>query len=170
MKRMSTVCLFAVALTCLCACQREADPNAVQLTGRLFVFNYRLAYATYMVTLQKVSPLPEGSVVVAEFENPAGGAPLTLTQKTFAKIDKIVLESPEILCVRKDRPYAVKIVVQGPDGAALQRLETTVTSNLDQTVLPSRPLVVGPVYTKNPEAFPDGKTLDLPAAAACPAR
>ena len=33
---------------------------------------------------------------MATFENPAGGAPLTLDRKLFAKLDKVVLESPDL--------------------------------------------------------------------------
>ncbi|MGV8939295.1 MAG: hypothetical protein ACOH2J_19420 [Allorhizobium sp.] len=46
-----------------------------------------------------------------------------------------------------------------PNGAVIQALETTLTSNIDQTVMPAKPLVVGPFYTKNPHVFKaDGST------------
>lgn len=154
------ICSIAIAtalLAALSGCQRETGPDPLQLTGKMFVFNYRLAYATYMVTLLKTQPVPDGSIVVATFENPAGGAPLTLDRKLFAKLDKVVLESPDVTCVRKQKPYAVKIEVKGPEGAILQTLETTVTSDLDQDIMPAQALVVGPAYDKNPAVFRNGK-------------
>ena len=153
MKRLLPILLVLL----LAACQREAGPDPLKLTGRMFVFNYRLAYATYLVTLEQTQPLPEGSIVKAEFENPAGGAPLTLERKIFPGLPRVVLESPDVTCVKKGTPYKVEIAVLGPDGTRLQALAVDVTSNVDQSILPAKPLVVGPGYEKNPEVFKDGK-------------
>ena len=45
MKALSIAMLAAATL--LAGCQREGD-NLVELTGRVFVFNYRVAVATYV--------------------------------------------------------------------------------------------------------------------------
>ncbi len=129
------------------------------ITGKLFVFNYRVADATYVLTLAQNRPMPEGSQVTAELENPAGGRPFVITRPVGGPQSKIVIESPSLSCVRKDRAYAIRIILKDADGAELQRLDTTLTSSLDQSVLPDRPLVVGPVYTPNPELAgnPSGK-------------
>lgn len=159
---------LSLAMT-LAACQRETGPDPLQLTGKLFVFNYRLAYATYMITLDRTKPVPDGSTVTAEFENPAGGEPLVLTRKLFPHLEKVVLESPDITCVKKARPYRVTIRVNGPDGAVLQTLETTVTSDADQSILPAEPLVIGPAYEKNPRVFRNGNAPEHFEMAKCPA-
>lgn len=164
---MRKLFMALAAVFLLSACQRETGPDPLQLTGKIFIFNYRLAYATYMITLVKKEQVPEGSIVSAEFENPAGGAPLMLERKLFARLDKVVLESPDITCVRKKRPYAVTIRVKGPDGGILQTIETTVISNLDQGILPAKALVEGPAYDKNPEVFKDGKTPERFETARC---
>jgi hypothetical protein len=165
--RASWLILLPLLLS-LAACQRETGPDPLKLTGKMFVFNYRLAYATYMVTLDRTEPVPEGSMVRAEFENPAGGAPLTLERKLFANLTRVALESPDISCVKKGVPYKVAIRVVGPDGAVLQSLETRVTSNVDQSILPAKALVVGPGYDKNPEVFKDGKAPAHFEMATCP--
>ncbi|MCA1439011.1 membrane lipoprotein lipid attachment site-containing protein [Ensifer sp. IC4062] len=165
---MKRIIITLIAATALAGCQRETGPDPLKLTGKMFVFNYRLAYATYMITLNKTEPVPDGSVVVASFENPAGGGPLTLTRKLFPKLDKVTLESPEISCVKKEKPYVVTIEVKGPDGATLQKLETTVTSDVDQDVLPAKPLVEGPAYDKNPEVFVGGRAPERFETAGCP--
>ncbi|WFU48588.1 lipoprotein [Sinorhizobium terangae] len=166
MKRVILSALFAAAV--LAGCQRETGPDPLKLTGKMFVFNYRLAYAAYMITLNKTEPVPDGSVVVARFENPAGGEALTLERKLFPKLDKVVLESPDIICVKKEKPYAVTIEVKGPDGATLQKLETTVVSDVDQDIMPAKPLVEGPAYDKNPEVFVGGRAPERFETAACP--
>lgn len=167
MTRLLPILLPLILL--LTACQRETGPDPLKLTGKMFVFNYRLAYATYMVTLDRTEPVPEGTVVKAEFENPAGGAPLLLERKIFANLKRVVLESPDITCVKKGVPYKVAISVVGPDGAELQALETNVTSNVDQSILPAKALVIGPAYEKNPEVFKDGKAPEHFETAKCPA-
>lgn len=167
--RLATFLLLALPLAMtLAACQREAGTDPLQLTGKIFVFNYRLAYATYMITFNKTAPVPDGSTVTAEFENPAGGAPLVTTRKLFPQWEKVVLESPDITCVKKQRPYHVAIRVNGPDGTVLQSLETTVVSDLDQSILPAEPLVVGPAYEKNPRVFRNGNAPEHFETAKCP--
>lgn len=63
----------------------------------------------------------------------------------------------------RDKPYQFSVSLGGPDKVMLQTVESTLTGTLDQTVLPDRPLVVGPVYTPNPDlaGHPDGKRDDL---------
>ncbi|MGJ7037799.1 hypothetical protein J2Y63_001035 [Shinella sp. BE166] len=165
MKRFLLIALLPLILA---ACQRETGADPLKLTGKMFVFNYRLAYATYMITLDRIAPVPEGSVVKAEFENPAGGAPLTLERKLFANLKRVALESPDLSCVKKGKPYKVAISVVGPDGTTLQTLAAEVTSTLDQSALPAKALVVGPGYDKNPEVFKDGKTPEHFEMATCP--
>lgn len=165
-KRLTAALLAAI--TSLSACQRETGPDPLELTGKMFVFNYRLAYATYMITLTKTEQVADGSTVTATFEDPSGGPPLTLDRKLFPKLDKVVLESPDVTCVKKQKPYSVTIEVKGPDGAVLQTLKTTVISNLDQDIMPAEALVVGPAYDKNPDVFKNGKAPEHFQTAKCP--
>jgi hypothetical protein len=76
----------------------------------------------------------------------------------------VTLESPPLTCVVKDKPYAVAIAIEAADGKVVQKLETTITSTLDQSILPDRPLVVGPVYELNEElaGHPDGRLPNEP--------
>jgi len=156
---------FAIGLAflLLASCQRETEGKLVELSGRLFVFNYRVATANYLVTLRKLRPLPEGSIVSAEFENPKGGDVLTTREKIFPVDDKIVIQSPHLQCVRKDHPYIVNIRILSPSGDVLQKIETSITSDVDQNVLPAKPLVVGPGYTPNPEVFRADGTQNMAA-------
>ena len=152
--------LIALAGLLLAAgCQRENDGKPAELAGRLFVFNYRVASATYLVTMNKTGTIPEGATAVAEFEDPAGGAPIVVREAIFPAWDKISLQSPNIRCIVKDRPYAVTILILDAKGATLQELTTQLVSDVDQSVLPGKPLVIGPGYDRNPEVFkPDGST------------
>ncbi|MDK4714557.1 hypothetical protein [Rhizobium sp. CNPSo 4039] len=166
---LTTISVGIIAGLALAGCQRKDDEGPTQLTGRLFVFNYRVASASYMITLKKIAPIPEGTKAIAEFENPAGGDPFVVNQKIYTFWDKITLESPDLHCVRKDRPYSVSIKLVDAGDKTIQTIKTEVKSDLDQTVLPTKPLVVGPVYTANPDVFKGDGSADYGRDAACPA-
>ncbi len=51
----------------------------------------------------------------------------------------------------------------------MQTLETKMTSDTDQSLLPAKPLVVGPLYTPNPEVFRSDGTTDMKPVQNCPA-
>lgn len=151
-----------IAAVALGACRdtgKDGEGRLFEISGKIFVFNYRLARATYVVTLRPLQPMGEGQVAVASFQDPAGGAPLVVEQKVWPKLDKVTLESPALTCVIKDKPYAIAISIKGPDGAVLQKIDTTLMSTEDQSVLPDRPLVIDQLYTANPDlvGHPDGK-------------
>lgn len=143
------VCGLAVGLA---ACQREQS-DYISVQGKIFIFNIRVARAYYAVNLNRLPSAPDGAVVRAEFENPAGGPPLLREQKLFANMTQVDLQSPDLECVVADRPYKIHITLTAPDGRLLQTLQTTLTSTLDQTVMPAEPLVVGAAYDRNPNAI-----------------
>jgi hypothetical protein len=163
--------MLAVSALALGAC-RESGGNEdyFALSGKFFEFNYRIAQATYVVTLKPLKPMVEGQVAVATFQNPAGGDPIVIQEKIWPKLTHVTLDSPPLTCVVKNKPYDVSIQIKDEKGVILQTLKTTITSSQDESILPDRPLVIGPVYELNPDlkGHPDGK---LPAAPKprCPA-
>jgi hypothetical protein len=158
-----------MGLVSLSGCQREDTKEPLKVSGKVFIFNYRVAQATYVVTLARNGPLPDPSFVETTFENPAGGAPLVTRSKIFPFWEKVSLESPPVHCVAKGKAYAVGIRILDGEGKVIQTIETSLTSTLDQSIMPGKPLVIGPVYTPNPEVYaPDGKT-DYAQEATCPA-
>jgi hypothetical protein len=165
--------LLAVLLVgglALSACRDTGgEGDFFQISGKVFVFNYRVATATYLVNLVPLQPMREGETAVASFENPAGGEAIVVRQKIWPKLEKTTIESPPLRCVVKDTPYAVTIRIEGSDGTVKQTIETTMTSSENQDLLPDLPLVVGPGYTPNPELadHPDGK-LPQGAVPPCP--
>ena len=88
--------------------------------------------------------------------------------KIFSFWDKVSLESPPVHCVVKDRPYAISIRILDGRDKVLQTIETTLTSSLDQTIMPGKALVVGPVYTPNPEVYRTDGAVDYAKDKTCP--
>lgn len=140
------------ALLFATACQREAE-DYISINGKVFIFNIRNARAFYMLTLNRLPATPDNAVVVAEFENPAGGPPLVKEQKVFPKMTRIDLQSPDIDCVVTDRPYTIKIMLRNAEGETLQTIDTTLSSTLDSTMLPEHALFEGPVYTRTKDGY-----------------
>lgn len=166
----SVAAVAALGLFVVSACRDSSqDGDIFEIAGKLFVFNYRVATATYLVNLAPLRPLEEGQTAVVSFEDPAGGGDIVVRQKIWPKMAKTTVESPPLRCVVKDRPYKVSIRIEAADGTVRQTIETTMTSSEDQTRLPDRPLVVGPVYTPNPElAGQPGGRLPIVDAPPCP--
>jgi hypothetical protein len=140
-----------VLMSALSGCREIQEDQFVEISGRIFVFNYRVAIASYVVTLGRLRQLPDGASLRTAFDDPAGGAPIVVRQKVWPGLDKIAIESPPLFCIVKDKPYKFIIELETADGKVLQRLESEVVSNLDQSAMPDRPLVAGPAYDPNPE-------------------
>lgn len=141
-----------VALLAVAGCRESGgEGEYFVLDGKIFVFNYRVATATYLVNIKPVKPIGAGEVAVASFEDPAGGEAIVVREKIWPNAAKTTINSPPVLCIVKDRPYKVSIRIEDAKGGLMQQIETTVTSGQDQTDLPDRPLVTGPLYQPNPE-------------------
>lgn len=162
--------LLLTALVAGCRDSGKDGENFV-LDGKLFVFNYRVATATYLVNIKSTKPIGGGETAVVSFEDPAGGEPIVVREKIWPNTQRTTIHSPPLLCIVKDRPYKVTIRIENASGELLQQIDTTVTSSQDQSLLPDKPLVTGPFYDPNPEVagHPGG---DLPGegAEACPKR
>lgn len=152
----------------LAACQRETENKLAEFSGHIFVFNYRLSRANYVVTLNPIAELPKNGVAVASYDNPRGGEPLMTRQPLYPGMKKIVLESPDVQCVREGESYAVKVQLQDAEGKVRQTLETKVLATIDQSILPANSIVVGPAYDMNPKVFKPNDNVDLSPMQDCP--
>jgi hypothetical protein len=161
-----TVILLALLLAA--SCQRQDAGGPFEVQGKLVVFNYRMAYAAYVVTLARLRPIDEGLQLVARFENPKGGPMLEARRPLHPTQDRISVESPHIVCVAKDRPYALTIEIADADGRPVQTLKTTVSSSIDDSALPAEPLFIGPAYHRNPAAYDASGATILRGRTGCP--
>ena len=150
-RRMAAGLVTAAALALSMAGCDSADKPYVKIEGGGFIFNYRVAEAFYGVSLKPMRRLDPGTVLEVAFEDPAGGALIVVRETVSANRLAYMLRTPGVSGVRKDRPYHVEVRVIAPGGTVLARYPKTFTSNIDQTVLPKRPLTIGPGYTRNPD-------------------
>jgi hypothetical protein len=155
LRRSLSAMMGIVTLLALSACS-DAEGPYIEVQGGGFIFNYRIAEATMGLVAVPLKEIPAGSVIEARFQNPAGGDPLLVTDNVTPAKTKFSFTTPPLKGIEADKPYKVTVRLLDPDGKELQRIEKDFRSNLDQSVLPEKPLVVGPVYTPNPELVPKG--------------
>lgn len=145
--------ILAVAVVALAACE-PADGPYVELTGGGFLFNYRIAEATYGMVATARRTVPEGTVFIAEFEDPANPLPdgemLRVEMIPTAGQKRFALNSPPVTGVIADRDYTVTLTLMTPGGETIETHEKTYRSKIGSDVLPDRPLTVGPGYAPNP--------------------
>jgi hypothetical protein len=129
----------------------------LKIAGMSFIFDYRTSQAFYGFTAYLTKPVPNYSLIEASFENPAGGEPFIVTKKLSPRSTRYGLRSPDLHGVKAHVPYHVHVrLLRNPDHAVLFETDFTITSQQDQSILPEKPLTIGPGYYPNPE-LPDLK-------------
>ncbi|HEY7763806.1 MAG TPA: hypothetical protein VIB38_02355 [Aestuariivirgaceae bacterium] len=120
--------------------------------GGGFVFNYRIGEAFYGVVINTEGKLPQEALIEASFENPMGGQAILVTDKIRDGQRRYTLRTPALKGIKKDVPYKVVVqILAKPGGEVVQRIERTFRSQVDQSMIPQGPLIIGPGYTLNPE-------------------
>lgn len=158
-----------IALACLltalvAGCRDDGGDAVFELDSRVFVFNYRVATATYLVNIAPNKPTRDLRVAVMSFEDPAGGGDIVVRKEIQPGYVMTTIYSPPVRCILKDKPYSISIRIENDEGAVLQQLDTTLVSSQDQTDLPDQALVDGPLYQQNPDAGKvDASRTDCPA-------
>ncbi|MDX1434607.1 MAG: hypothetical protein R3286_19350 [Gammaproteobacteria bacterium] len=141
---------LVVALLAACTADDETKPY-VEFLGGGFVFNYRLAEADYGFVVKRVRRIPDGTLLEARFENPAGGEPLLVTQPARWGRLEYVFRSPPVSGVEAGRDYRVELrLVESASGRVLARYARTYRADVGEDVLPPRPPVTGPGYQRSP--------------------
>lgn len=143
--------LAAAAIGLVAACFNESGPY-LEVGGGGFIFNYRLATAYAGLIVGPLRSLPENSTIEVIFENPAGGTPFVLTQKTAPETKWYDFTFEPLTGIKANVDYLATVRLIDAAGKELQRIEKKFRSELDQTILPEKPLTIGPGYTRNPEA------------------
>jgi len=148
MRRGSILAL--AALLALAACSDE--DTYVVVSGGGIIFNYRIAEATAGIVAEVARPLPAGGFVEASFQNPAGGADIVESKPVTPDRRRFSFTTPPLTGITADTDYKVVVRVLDANGEPLQTVETSIHSDLDQSILPKAALTVGPGYAKNPAA------------------
>jgi hypothetical protein len=149
--RLAPAFLLGLALLAGCSDEQAANEPYVEFAGGGFIFNYRLAEAYYGFVAKVRRAIPEGTILEASFENPAGGPPLIVAKTARAGFFQYAFETPSLQGVVADRDYQVELRLLDPaDRHQLASYRKSFRSTMGQDVLPKRPLTIGPGYQRNP--------------------
>jgi hypothetical protein len=123
-------------------CGEDDQPvDYIKIAGGGLTFNYRYSEATMVVVGRQLTPPPAGSVLEALFDIPGEKARDVVSRPFMAGKLTYKLESKVLSGIRKGVPLKVTLRVVDPAGKELDRAETEYVSDVDQSTLPSKPLV-----------------------------
>lgn len=129
-----------------------AQKPYIGIAGGGFIYNYREADVYYGFTAHVLKPLPVGTWMIADFEDPAGGPPLSVETRLHARSVRYGVRSPGVRGVKAGKPYHVNIRLYDYTRTRLiWAVEKDFVSQIDDTVVPDKPLTIGPGYFPNPE-------------------
>lgn len=129
-----------------------ASKPYLKILGGGFMFNYRIADVHYGFTAAVQRPLPNGSIIEAEFEDPAGGPSHVVRERVEVRTSRYTLRSPPIRGVEAGKAYHVEVRVKTrEDDAVLWSDRLAFRSQVSDDVAPDAPLTVGPGYHRPPE-------------------
>jgi len=100
--------------------------------------------------VKRLRRIPDGAILEARLENPAGGAPFVIRETASWDRLEYVFRSPPVRGVKAGRDYRVEVRLLDPGGTRLASYARTFRSDVDQDVLPDRAPVVGPGYRPAP--------------------
>jgi len=140
-----------LVLFILIGCDEGTAPH-LSFAGGGFVVNYRIGEMYYGFVAKPERRLPEGSVIEARFENPAGGPDIVVDTPIRSGQLQYMFRTPALKGVKKDKDYRVEMrLLDKPQGTVLSSSSRTFHSTVDQSEIPDKPLVLGPGYMPNPE-------------------
>ena len=139
---MKYAALASTALLLLTGCGEDGGPrDYLAIAGGGITFNYRYSQATMVVVARQIYPMPEGAVVAAEFDLPGSSIREKVQRPAIKGKLSYKLESSYLTGIKKGEPLKVTLLVLDATGKEFDRDETQYTSDVDQSTLPTKPLV-----------------------------
>ena len=134
----------------LAGCGDDSAAPYLEYAGGGFVFNYRTANHYYGFVVRQKKPLPEGGKLEVHFELPGGGEEKSVETVLPGRF-QYKFQTGDIDGIEANHPYKAVLVLFDAGGREVERLEHSFKTDVDQSSLPTKPLVVGPGYEPNPE-------------------
>ncbi len=101
--------------------------------------------------MKRLRRIPDGTILEARLENPAGGAPFVLRETAAWDRLEYVFRSPPVHGVVANRDYRVEVRLIDPaDQRVFATYARAFRSDVDQSVLPETAPVAGPGHQPAP--------------------
>ena len=138
--------LGLLVMLALPGCAGNEIPPFIEFAGGGFVFNYRTANHFYGLVVKQIKPLPAGSKLRVSFEIPGGRQEVQEIATVPGRL-QYKFQTGDLDGIEAGHQYrAILTLLDGETGRELDRLEKTFKTDVDQSKLPEKPLVVGPGY------------------------
>jgi len=119
------------------ACDSGPEQPYFEFLGGGFIYNYRIGEMHYGFVVRARRTVPEGTILEARFENPAGGPRLVTRDVHQGRRLEYTFRSPSVRGVVKGRPYTAELVlIDAKSRRVIARYARTFKSSIDQTGLP----------------------------------
>lgn len=131
--RHATLAIGLLTCLSLAACGPESGPW-VAFDGGGFVVNYSagLSAAFYGFNVKPLRRLPDGMVLEAEFEDPAGGKPIIVQEEVKGPSLRYSFRTPYLDGIEAKHPYRGEIHILEPvTHTRLASYSMTFTSQVD---------------------------------------
>lgn len=131
--------------------ENPSDKPYLSILGGGFVISYPVTDVYYGFAAKVEKPVAIGSIIEAEFEDPAGGPPMVLSVRTNARTTRYSLRSPSVRGVEAGRPYRVVIrLYDFRHERLIEAHERTFSSRIADRLLPLPPDRDGPELDDHP--------------------
>ncbi len=131
---------------------QDAKKSHVAIAGGGFIYNYRIAEIRAGISVYVQRPTPNGTKLIASFENPQGGEPIVIRREIVPSARSYGFETPALKGVEKDHPYRVTLDVRDKwSDDLIEAHEKTLLTSVAPELVPDKPLTIGPGYFPNPE-------------------
>jgi hypothetical protein len=129
-----------------------SDKPVIAVVGGGFILNYRIADHFYGFTAVVQKPLESGSIIEAQFEDPAGGPRIVVRERVSPMTDRYDFRTPPLAGIEAGRRYTVAVrVLDREETGVIYETELAFKSDVASAALPDAPLTVGPGYARNPQ-------------------
>jgi hypothetical protein len=125
----------------LAACEPAGPTDYLSIAGGGLTFNYRYSQASMVIVAKQAIPLPDGSHIEARFEHPGVKQREIVSWQVVPGKLTYKFESSPLTGITNGMVLHVSLHVIDASGKEIDHDETQFTSDVDQSSLPSKPLV-----------------------------
>lgn len=131
--RLRALLLLTLALA---GCGASESGPWLDFAGGGFVVDYSMGAAYYGLVVKPLRHLPQGAVIEARFQDPAGGPDLVVAQSIDKQQLRYPFKSPSISGLRKGHAYKVEIrLLASQGGEVLGSYSRDFKSDVDQAAV-----------------------------------
>ncbi len=136
---MKRICVLLSVL--LASCGDDKPVDYIKIAGGGLTFNYRYSQLTIVIVVKTLAPPPAGGHIEALFQHPGKQKRELVTRPVVPGKLTYKLESGYLSGVKIGEPLAVTLRVVDATGKVLEIEERSYASDVDQSTLPSKPLM-----------------------------